>query len=98
MELRATPNDLEKPAVLMLHGFFGNPANWRACTERLSPQWRVLVPPLPLFGVKHREDRIEHVLKFLDELLAKENVRRIVIIGNSLGGQIGATFGLRWSE
>jgi 2-hydroxy-6-oxonona-2,4-dienedioate hydrolase len=98
MALQPLPNISEKPAILMLHGFFGNAANWRACAELLSQRWRVLVPPLPLFGVKHREDRIEHVLKFLAELFTAENLRRVVIIGNSLGGQIGVNFALRWPE
>src|ERR1051325_9089575 len=98
MELRSQSNGFEKPAILMLHGFFGNAANWRACAEALSPSWQILAPPLPFFGVRHRGDRIEHVLKFLDELLMTQSIPRVVIIGNSLGGQIGGNFAWRWPQ
>ena len=44
--------------VLLLHGFFGNAHNWRACVDALSGRWQVLAPQLPFFGLNHRADRI----------------------------------------
>lgn len=83
------------PAVLMLHGFFGNPRNWDACAAGLSACSRVLVPQFPLFGAQHRRDRLEHVMHFLGELLETEKARRVVVVGNSLGGQLAVTLATR---
>ena len=85
----------EKPVILMLHGFFGNPRNWDACAAALSPHARVLVPRLPLFGLHHRRDRIEHVLQFLGELLETEKAGHVIAIGNSLGGQLAVNLAVR---
>jgi pimeloyl-ACP methyl ester carboxylesterase len=78
----------ENLVVLMLHGFLGSPQNWRACAEVLSARWRVLVPQLPIFSGPAAADRQEHVLRFLVDLIVAEPARRVVVLGNSYGGQL----------
>ena len=79
---------IENPAVLMLHGFMGSPENWRACAMAMSARHRVLVPELPIFSGLKLADRQEHLLRFLLQLMEAEDVRRVVVMGNSFGGQL----------
>ncbi len=78
----------ENPVVMMLHGFLGSPQNWRACAEAMSARHRVLVPELPIFSGLQLADRQEYVLQFLLPLLDLEPAHRVVVMGNSLGGQL----------
>jgi pimeloyl-ACP methyl ester carboxylesterase len=81
--------------VLLLHG--SGPgvsalANWRLTIPALAAQHRVLAPDLVGFGYTQRpadiryslRTWIDHVWAFLDAL----DVRRVSIVGNSLGGRI----------
>jgi 2-hydroxy-6-oxonona-2,4-dienedioate hydrolase len=82
-------------SVLLLHGFFGNAHNWKACAEALSARWQVLVPQLPFFGLSHRRDRMEHLMEYLNNLLEARRVKQFVAVGNSLGGQLAVNLALR---
>jgi pimeloyl-ACP methyl ester carboxylesterase len=90
--------DVENPVVLMLHGFLGSPQNWRVCAEAMSARHRVLVPELPIFSGLHLADRQEHVLRFLLELIETKQTRRVVVMGNSLGGQLALHLARRTPE
>jgi pimeloyl-ACP methyl ester carboxylesterase len=79
---------VENPVALMLHGFLGSPLNWRACAEAMSARHRVLVPELPIFSGLKLADRQEYVLQFLVQLLETDQAPRVVVMGNSLGGQL----------
>ena len=87
--------DIERPAVLMLHGFFGGAQNWRACAEALSAHSRVLAPELPLFGEPRREDSLERLTGYLSQFIETEKARRLIVVGNSLGGQLAVNLALR---
>jgi pimeloyl-ACP methyl ester carboxylesterase len=89
---------VENPVVLMLHGFLGSPKNWRACAEAMAVRRRVLVPELPFFGGHPPPDPIEHFLKFLVALIAAEQAGRVVVMGNSFGGQLAVHLALREPE
>src|ERR1035441_8555783 len=90
--------DVENPVVLMLHGFLGSPQNWRVCAEAMSARHRVLVPELPIFSGLQLADRQEHVLRFLLELIETKQTRRVVVMGNSLGGQLALHLARRTPE
>ena len=86
------------PAVLLLHGWPGDHADYRAVTPLLSEHAQVLTPDLRGFGAsdKHREDpgtaysagaQARSVLGLLDEL----GLREAVIAGYDIGSRIAQT-------
>jgi pimeloyl-ACP methyl ester carboxylesterase len=83
------------PHLLLLHGFFGCAHNWRACVEALSLHWTIHAPELPFFGLNHKEDRLGHLIRHLEELLRGGGIERVVVVGNSLGGQLAVNLALR---
>ena len=64
---RKDPNDHN---LLLLHGMFGNPGQWRSCAEHVSPGWRVLRPVLPLLDIAADETAIcvagDHMIRAMD--------------------------------
>jgi pimeloyl-ACP methyl ester carboxylesterase len=98
-QLKVTESEKHNdPLLLLLHGFFGNAHNWRACVETLSRRWKVFAPQLPFFGLSHRRDRMDYLMQYLSDLIAAHQLNRIVIVGNSLGGQLAVTLALRESQ
>lgn len=84
--------------LLLLHGFFGNARNWRACVAAFSGRRNILAPQLPFFGLDHQADRIEHLMDYLRTLLVSHPAGQFVAVGNSLGGQLAVNLALRQPE
>jgi len=81
-------------AIVLLHGMFGSPENWRACVEELSGDFRVLAPRLPLFDAPMEADPIGALLDFVRAQLDKHGITRAIVAGNSLGGHVAARLAL----
>jgi len=84
--------------VVLIHGSGAGVSaavNWYATIDGLGPGFRVLAPDLVGFGDSQMDpDRpygiqvwVDHVLAFLDAM----GIDRADIVGNSLGGWVGAT-------
>lgn len=86
------------PLVLMLHGLFGNARNWVPCVEILSRRWRTHAPQLPFFSLDRAQNRIEQLLGVLSGLLEAQSASRVVVLGNSFGGQLAVNLSLREPE
>jgi pimeloyl-ACP methyl ester carboxylesterase len=91
-----------KTPVVLLHGLFGSPDNWRSIMEDLAGQYRFFALQLP---IDHGGDRphtsfkslgqlTDHVARFFDKMA----LDRAVLCGNSLGGQVAIDFCLRHPE
>lgn len=81
-------SDKPKPIILILHGLFGGLSNFTPVIEELKPNFRILMPSLPLFSKENHQSIPELALfitKYLSDLAISTPVH---IIGNSLGGQI----------
>lgn len=87
--------------VLMLHG--GGPgasglSNYTRNIEALAEHFRVLVPDMPGFGQStkglSRKDPFGDLAEGLLGLLDALNIRRVHIVGNSLGGAAGLRMAL----
>ena len=88
--------------VVLLHGLFGNPENWRAIMNDLGEHYRFLALQLPIDHNGKREykafrslDQLtDHVEGFVDAM----GLQHAVLCGNSLGGQVALDFYLRRPE
>ncbi len=88
--------------VVLLHGLFGSPSNWLPIMHDLEEHYRFLALQLPIDAAGQRhlgkfkslDQLTDHVACFFDEL----ELDRAVIVGNSLGGQVGLDYYLRCPE
>lgn len=88
--------------VVLLHGLFGSPENWRSIMDDLAEHYRFLALQLPIDHNGRRchkqfrslDQLTDHVEHFFDAL----GLRHAVLCGNSLGGQVALDFCLRRPE
>ncbi len=89
------------PALILLHGMFGDHLDWEPVLEPLSQTHRVIAVDLPGFGDSDKRKIectfdlfVQTVAKLMDEL----QIERATIAGNSFGGGIATLLADRWPE
>ncbi len=91
--------DAANPTVVLLHGLGGNSENWTLNIAALAAKYHVLAPDQIGFG---RSDkpligyRIGTYSDFLDKFLTELKIEKATLVGNSLGGWIGAFYALKY--
>jgi len=83
--------------VLFVHGLGGCWQNWLLNVPELMGSCRVIVPDLPGFGESQmpaQEISIKGYAQGLDELCTELGVDGPVVVGNSMGGFVGAELAL----
>lgn len=86
----------DAPVLLLLHGFGGDADNWTFFTPLFNKQFRVIIPDLPGFGqtgyIAGADYTLEKQVARLREFLDQLKVDKAHVVGNSMGGYIGAAF------
>ncbi len=88
------------PALVLLHGGWGDGRQWQPLVEELSRSYRCFIPDLPGFGdstlwadqplaVTTLVDAIAHYLQAL-------NLKRVSLVGYGIGGWVAAGYALRF--
>lgn len=84
------------PAILMLHGITADSGNWTRFARHFSNNYHVIIPDLPGFGRSSRiADASYSVPKQTERvraLMQALGVRQFHLVGNSMGGYIGAYY------
>lgn len=77
----------EGPPVVLVHGLGRSARWWRATTESLGQDHRVIVPELPGFGygVGARPFRVAEAAGILGRLVERLGLERPALVGHSLG-------------
>ncbi|VXB12490.1 alpha/beta fold hydrolase [Pseudomonas sp. 8O] len=88
--------------ILLLHGTSASLHTWEGWVKELARQRRVISLDLPGFGLSgpfpDGDYRVEHYTHFLLALLDHLRVNRVVLVGNSFGGQLAWRFALAHPE
>jgi len=80
------------PPIVFVHGLGGNWQNWLECLPRAARERRAIAVDLPGFGNSPmpEEISISFYAHILDDLLDALGIESAVVVGNSMGGFIGA--------
>lgn len=78
------------PAILLVHGTFGDLGDWDGWARVLTPHYRVIRLDLPAFGltgpVPSGNYSVDRMLSLVDGLMDRLGVERFAIAGVSYGG------------
>lgn len=95
-------NEADTPVMLMLHGFSGSKENWLRLAQQFGSKYRVIAPDLLAHGENVRDlagsYHIADQVGFVNKLMAKLNVSRFHLVGNSMGGAISSLYAARYPE
>jgi pimeloyl-ACP methyl ester carboxylesterase len=88
--------------LLLIHGLAGNAGFWRYNIPELARHHRVIAVDLPGYGRSQKDVSYPYDMVFyaetLNRLLDELDVRQVVPVGHSMGGQIAMTLALRHPE
>jgi len=91
----------EGPPLVFVHGLGGSWRNWLENLPAFAGDHRVIAPDLPGFGDSEMPAwpiSINGYARCLDGLLEQLEVERAVVVGNSMGGFVGAEMAIEWPE
>lgn len=93
-------NPADTLPVVLIHGTSSSLHTFNAWTEALKGQHRVVRLDLPGFGLTGpfvgHDYSIEHYVSFVRDFLAARGIKKCVLAGNSLGGQIAYRFTIQY--
>jgi pimeloyl-ACP methyl ester carboxylesterase len=80
------------PAILLIHGSFGDTIDWDGWVKVLSPSYRIIRFDLPGFGlsgeISNGNYSIDRDLSLIDGLMDTLGVEKFAIVGVSYGGVV----------
>ncbi|HOO09163.1 MAG TPA: alpha/beta hydrolase [Cyclobacteriaceae bacterium] len=82
------------PTLVLLHGLFGALSNWEEVVARFSPNFRVIIPMLPIYEMPIKEAGLDGLRKFVEGFVEVMQLEHMIIMGNSLGGHVGILYTL----
>ena len=91
----------EGEPLVFVHGHSGNWTNWLENIPRLARSRRVIAPDLPGFGFSEMPEwriSIENYARFLGRLFDALGVESAPVVGNSMGGFVGAELAVKDPE
>jgi pimeloyl-ACP methyl ester carboxylesterase len=84
--------------LLLLHGLFGALSNWDKVIEGFAPNYRVVIPLMPIYEMPIKSAGIEGLVKFVEGFVEHMNLKRFCLLGNSLGGHVALVYTLHHQD
>lgn len=85
--------------IVLIHGLASNAGFWRYAIPELSKNYRVIAVDLPGYGKSQKGAYSYSMTFYADQIkrLADElKLDKFILVGHSMGGQIGITFALKY--
>ena len=84
--------------MLLLHGLFGALSNWKDVINRFSPEYRVIIPILPVYELPILKSNLKSLVKYVYRFIIYKELDQIHLLGNSLGGHVALMYVLEHPE
>jgi pimeloyl-ACP methyl ester carboxylesterase len=84
--------------LVLLHGLFGNLANFAGVIDHFKHTHRVIVPVLPLLDLDLLHTSVGGLSKYLHKFLEALDLKDVHLMGNSLGGHVALVYLLKHTD
>jgi esterase len=86
--------------LVILHGLLGSADNWRSMSRRLGAHYKVFAIDLRNHGRSPHSDIFDYDVMTADlrEFMEQQALRRIMLLGHSMGGKVAMQFAIDYSE
>jgi pimeloyl-ACP methyl ester carboxylesterase len=87
--------------ILFIHGLGGNISHWTKTITDLSADYKCIAVDLPGYGWSDKQvdtkgkDRLQFYADALGEFLKKKKIKKVILAGHSMGGQIATIMALQ---
>jgi len=92
----------ETVPIVLIHGTGSSLHTFNDWSAILKNEYRVIRMDLPAFGLTgpfpNRNYSIENYVDFVEHFLASKGIKRCILAGNSLGGEIAWRFAVKYPE
>ncbi|NVK52748.1 MAG: alpha/beta hydrolase [Flavobacteriaceae bacterium] len=89
----------EGQPIVILHGLMGALSNFDDTFNHFSKNgYKVLIPELPLYKLPLLKTNVKNLAKFLNDFIEYKQLKKVVLVGNSLGGHIALYFTKHFPE
>ncbi|MDG1260552.1 MAG: alpha/beta hydrolase [Flavobacteriales bacterium] len=88
----------EGKTLVLLHGLFGALSNFKEVVDHFSPNYRVVIPMLPLYELPVLDTNAKRLAKFLHEFIEFKGFKDVYLLGNSLGGHVALIYSRKHPE
>lgn len=78
--------------LLLLHGLMGALSNWEDVIREFSPNYRVIIPILPIYEMPILTTGVKALSKFVHRFIKYKKLSNVTLLGNSLGGHVGLIY------
>ena len=93
---------LEKPTILILHGWGASSLSWRRVKELLDNLgFLTITPDLPGFGQEPEPAKIwnlDNYVEWVNQFCLKNNLENFILFGHSFGGRLAIKFAVKYPE
>jgi pimeloyl-ACP methyl ester carboxylesterase len=89
----------EGTPIVVLHGLMGGLSNFDGVANHFSEKgYKVIIPELPLYKLSLLKTNVKSFAIFLKDFLDSRNLKKVILLGNSLGGHIALLFSKMYPE
>ena len=89
----------EGSPIVVLYGLMGGLSNFEGVIDFFPKKgYRVLIPHLPLYSLPLQKTTVKSLADYLYEFVISQNLKNIILLGNSLGGHISLLFSKFYPE
>ena len=83
----------EGTSLIILHGLMGGLSNFDGVSSYFPTKgYKVIIPELPLYNLPILKTNVKDFAKFLKNFISYLGEKKVILIGNSLGGHIGLLY------
>lgn len=81
-----------KEPFVLLHGLFGSMSNFNTIIKDFKDRYNVIIPVLPIYSLPTKTDSLDYLLDYVTKFITFKQLKKINILGNSLGGHLAQMF------